>query len=245
MPRLAFLASCLLFLPMQALGSTEYLLEGQISGGSSLFFSEAGVETIPRDPVGGFPVNYSARLVLGPEQEDWTLAFEVFDSDASAIHQVRELNQPVTPPEAVNEVQQTGTGSEIIYGAAQDLLRNFFQLAHDFIAGTGQWVWTQGCPICDLPLVTPNNSPAVVSLTALIPEPDALAIGILVVMLAIVLRISSRRSEYYSHSAAIRFLAERRRTTIPDSPSSNIVAVAGSGIGEPITNRAVPCVVPE
>jgi len=179
-------------LPLQRLQATVYELAGQITSGTTLFpqigptaglgFEEFGL------PVGGYPVDYVARLGFGAEPTDWTFGFTVTDDERSIRHKV------AGPPE-VGPVPSNSITNAVAANAAEISIDFFnfgslgesFALTVDLANETGAWSWGQSCPVCDLAYALPSAK-AMVSSFRVIPEPTSLCLTIIAL-----LRLSTAR----------------------------------------------------
>lgn len=160
------------FSSTQALLGQTYLLEGQISSGTTLFtanepwigtgFNELGY------PKGGYPVPYIAVLLADVEKGFWEFSFRTTDDVEKVVHVVDG------PSEA-----DLGTTSQLLVNSDRVSIEFFrfsgvstlFSLDLDLEQETGSWEWVEDCPVCDLVFAMPS-AVATVSSIQIVPEPS-------------------------------------------------------------------------
>ena len=153
--------------------SALYEIEGEITYGSSLFLDS---ESIPRDPVGGFPIEYSATLQLD-EDWRWTFQFDSFDLEGSAsntfvfVSGFDDLDAPVIEtPDYITIDQEAfaGFGTEFI-------------LRVDLNEGSGFWRWKEHCYFCNSDYLLPAAEATITSIR-FVPEPATTSMAMLLLL---------------------------------------------------------------
>lgn len=166
----ALILSMLVF-PATTLYGAIYELEGQVTAGASLFPPVVKDLSIPLNefglPAGGFPVDFEARLELGPEPTDWSFEFVVTDDE-------RTLGYTATNP---SEIPGFRGSNNVVLSLDQVTLDfSFFyerlNINLDLVQGTGQWDWAQFCPECDLIYSLPAVTASVTSIRV-VPAPSS------------------------------------------------------------------------
>ncbi len=179
---LAAIILSMLILPAATLNGAIYEIQGQVTGGYSLFPpvvqdlsispGEFGV------PVGGFPVDFEARLELGAEPTDWSFEFVVTDEVRSVEYLV------AVPAPSEHNTKSDKNNVTLLPEQIEIEMSSYrvdwegFNLSLDLNAGTGRWDWAQDCPECDLLYSLPAATATVTSISA-VPEPSTGMIGLI------------------------------------------------------------------
>ena len=148
-----------------------YLLEGEISSGTTLFsIDEPTLGTGFNGfgfPEGGYPVEYRATFVVDTDTDIWAFAFTATDAAETVLHIVdgpSPLDTAVT-----NEVMSTPTQLSIEFHRFSHI-GTTFNLSVDLVDMTGAWNWSEDCPVCDLIYTLPSAEATVASIQV-VPEP--------------------------------------------------------------------------
>ena len=179
--------ACVLSTGSRALGTSIYRLGGQVTDGLALF-PQANPQGIPYEqygaPLGGFPVDFIARLTLeDPATDQWRFQFTVFDGDRAESFVVNPPDpRAFEPAPFINNVEVSNGHIAIEF---QDTPVPFeeFALNIDVAAQSGSWQWRRDCPVCDLQFPLPSAS-AIVSSVQAIPEPYTVVLACIAAILA-------------------------------------------------------------
>jgi hypothetical protein len=148
----------LLAIPANADAQSRYLLRGEITDGSSLFppreFDPNLTWENYGDPPEGYPIDYSARLNIGPG-DDWSFHFTAMSDD-------RDETYSVTPP--VRPSLEVGPETLVINHVGGSPFVEWFTVDLNLDAGVGSWSWRQDCQVCDLLYPLPSAFATVTSI---------------------------------------------------------------------------------